>query len=135
MNRWMTFLLGPEMYWLFIYGLTRLIGQVNQPATDAGNLWMERLGCWLWPLLTVPLAFLAVFALMPPGQSRAWLWARLLLATFIGLNACLFHLTGTIDYHDSRNSGVWGVWMYGVMTGTALFAVLSLALRFGFWRS
>lgn len=134
MNRLSPYLLGPELYWLAMYGLTRLLARINLPVSDAGNAWMERLGAWLLPLVAVPLSFWLVFGLMQPGQSRGWLWARLLLATFIGLNACLFHLVEAIDYHDSRNSGVLGVWMYGVMVGGLLFVIMSLALRFGLWR-
>lgn len=122
MNRAFVWLLGPELYWFLAYLITVLLARFNLPATAVGNAWLERLG-WLLPLVAVPGAFLWSYGFLSPGQSRGWLMARLILATLVGLNVCLFQLIGAIDYKDSRNSGVLGVWIMGLMAGILAFAV------------
>lgn len=133
MNRAFVWLLGPELYWFLVYLITLLVARFNLPPTMAGNAWMERLG-WLLPLVAVPGAFLWSYGLPPPGQSRGWLMARLVLATLVGLNVCLFHLIGAIDYKDSRNSGVLGVWVMGLLAGALAFAVSAGILAFLGWK-
>jgi hypothetical protein len=130
--RLITWLRGPELYWLGCYGATMLVARFNVPPTEAGNAWMESIGMWLLPLASVPLSFRVTFGRVGPSQSRRLLWARLAFATFIGLNACLFYLVDAIDYGDSRNSGVLGVWMMGLMVGSLLFAAGSMMLA---WRA
>jgi hypothetical protein len=56
-QRWMTWILGPEVYWLAVYGVTLLIARANVPPTEVGNQWMERISMWLLPLISVPLSF------------------------------------------------------------------------------
>jgi hypothetical protein len=124
-QRLIGWVLGPELYWVAWYGLTVAVARLNVPPSEAGNAWLERIGMWLLPLVSVPLSFWLLFGLMSPSQSRGWLWARLALATFVGLNACLFHLADAIDYQDSRNSGVLGVWMMGLIVGSLLFVIAS----------
>jgi hypothetical protein len=46
-----------------------------------------------------------------------WLAIRLFLATLIGINVVSFKLISGIDYGDSRNSGVLGVWVYSILAG------------------
>ena len=56
---------------------------------------------------------------------------RVVLAVVIGLNACLFKIIERIDYNDSRNSGVWGFWLYGILASGAVLvpgAILTLVL-------
>ncbi|ANQ86196.1 hypothetical protein [Azoarcus olearius] len=133
MGKLANLLVGPELYWACVYGGTRLLARLNLPASELGNAWMERLGVWLLPLLAVPLAFWLIFGMLPEPTSTVWLWLRLALATAIGLNACLIILAGAIDYGDSRNAGVAGVWVFGAIVGTLLFILCSLAMRFGNW--
>jgi len=133
MNRALEWLLGPELYWFLIFLFTVLVARLNLPPTDLGNAWLERLG-WLLPLVAVPGAFLWSYGFLSPGQSRGWLTARLILATLVGLNVCLFQLIGAIDYKDSRNSGVLGVWVMGLLAGALAFAVSAGVLAFMGWK-
>lgn len=134
MTRRMPRLAGPELFWLSVYALAWLVASANSPATAAGNAWLERLTTWLLPLVAVVGAFWFVFGPRPGTGSRRFAWVRLVIATLIGLNACLFALIDAIDYGDSRNAGVLGFWMYGVMVGMVVFLAMSVALRFGLWR-
>ncbi len=133
MSRAPTWLLGPELFWFMAYLAAMLAVRLNTPPTALGNGWLERLG-WLLPLLAVPGAFLWSFAFLAPGQSRVWLVARLALATLVGLNACLFHLIDGIDYKDTRNSGVMGVWMMGLLAGLFAFVVCVVVLAVMAWK-
>ena len=128
-------LLGPELYWLVVYGATRLLAVLNRPATDTGNRLLEQLGCWLLPLLSVPLSFWLFFGPHSLSSSRGWTLARLGFATLVGLNACLVHLVGAIDYRDSRNSGLLGVWALGAGLGTVLFCAGVVVLGILWWRA
>lgn len=130
--RWLS---GPELCWLALYGLTVGLTRLNVPPSDAGNLWMERLGMWLLPLIGVPLASACAFGPGQAGASRARMWARLMLATLMGLNACLIRVAEAIDYHDTRNAGVLGVWMMGFIMGLLALAVTALALHVAVRRS
>ncbi len=133
MSRAFMWLWGPELYWFLFYVFTVLVARLNLPPTDLGNAWLERLG-WLLPLFAVPGAFLWTYGFLTPGQSRSWLTARLILACLVGLNVCLFQLIGAIDYKDSRNSGVLGVWIMGLMAGLLAFAVSAGVLAYLGWK-
>jgi hypothetical protein len=121
-SRPLRWLLGPELYWLAVYGASRLISNPNVGADADVNLRLERL-CWAVPLVTVPLSFALFYRLLPRPSSRAWLTARLAMATFVGLNASLFRIVDAIDYGDTRNAGVLGFWMIGLMLGGLLWIV------------
>jgi len=132
-TRGLAWLLGPELFWLLACGATLLLCRLNLPPSETGNAWLERLA-WMLPLAAIPAAFLWSFGLMAPEQSRAWMSARLVFATLVGLNLCLFRIAGSIDYKDSRNSGLLGVWVYGVLAGLAAFAVCAMAVGYLAWK-
>lgn len=133
MTRRPAWLLGPELFWLLVYAVTVALARFNLPPTEAGNGWMEHLG-WLLPLVAVPAGFVWTFGFRLPGQSRGWLAARLTLATLVGVNVCLFHLIDAIDYGDTRNSGVLGVWIIGLLAGLVAFAVSAVVLAVRLWK-
>ncbi len=109
----LAFLLGPELLWIAFFLLASWLAGRNSPPTPAGNAFLERV-CLIGPFLFVALTFLAFLV---PGPSRMWLLVRIALAAVIGVNLCLLRLTERIDYGDSRNSGTWGFWVYGILTG------------------
>ena len=110
-------LLGPELLWVAFYGIASVLAGRNVPPTDAGNALLERL-CYIGAFLATALCFM-VFLL--PGVHRGWLLGRLIVATLIGVNLCLVKLVGAINYNDTRNSGTWGIWLYGLLaSGAAL---------------
>lgn len=105
-------LIGPELYWVLVYAIAAWLTRQNVPPTETGSRFLERLG-WLMPLIAVPTSFL-FFALPTPPR---WLTPRLVLAAMVGVNVVAFKLISGIDYGDSRNSGVLGVWVYSILAG------------------
>ena len=110
-------LLGPELLWAVFYGVASALAGRNTPPNEAGNASLERL-CYIGAFLATALCF-TVFLL--PAAHRGWLLGRLIVATLIGVNLCLARLVGAVNYNDTRNSGTWGIWFYGLLaSGAAL---------------
>jgi hypothetical protein len=113
----MRLLIGPELYWVLVYLVTAWFTRRNLPPTEAGSRFLEKLG-WLIPIIAVPASFF-FYALPSPPR---WLTLRLLLAAAIGVNVISFKLISGINYGDSRNSGVLGVWVYSILAGIVGYA-------------
>jgi hypothetical protein len=109
--------LGPELLWLLFFLLSCWLAGRNTPPTLAGNTFLER-ACIVGAVVAIALTF-TVF--LVPGVHRGWLLGRVIVAVVIGVNACLFKLIDGIDYGDSRNSGVMGLWIYGILAGGIAF--------------
>jgi hypothetical protein len=107
-------ILGPELYWVVVYFIAAWFTRQNIPPTESGSRFLEKLG-WLIPLIAVPASF---FHDTMPDRPR-WLTTRILLAAIIGVNVISFKLISGIDYGDSRNSGVLGVWVFSILGGLA----------------
>lgn len=105
-------LAGPELYWVLVYLITAWFTGRNIPPIEAGSRFLEKLG-WLIPLIAVPASFL-LYALPHPPK---WLGARIFLTALVAVNVVSFKLISGIDYGDSRNSGVLGVWVYSILAG------------------
>jgi len=123
--RW---ILGPELFWLAVYALTHVAARYNEPASAAGNLLLKKLS-WALPVVAIPLSFL-VFFRFPRSEPRRHVMRRLALATLVGLNVCLFHVIDAIDYGDTRNAGVLGFWMIGILLGGLVFLTCGVTLSF-----
>ena len=113
MNRFASFLLGPELLWVVFYVICGWLRAFNTPPSPTGNTLLER-ACTLGMFLATALTFV-VFAV--PGANRWVLMVRVVISVGIGLNVCLVRLIDGINYGDSRNSGVLGFWVYGVLLG------------------
>lgn len=109
--------LGPELLWVLFFLLSGWLAGRNTPPTPAGNTFLERT-CVVGAVVAIALTFTVFFV---PGVSRGWLLGRVIVAVVIGVNACLFRLIDGIDYGDSRNSGVLGFWIYGILAGGVAF--------------
>jgi hypothetical protein len=124
MNRWLSVMFGPELYWMLLMTL-RWIGTRNVPPTPAGNTTLN----WaIWLTATVGvLASFAAFAL--PGGNRWALLVRLALAGFIGLNACAIVACEAIKYPEpGRNSGLMALWFLAVGVGGILWFLGALVV-------
>ncbi|WP_395141186.1 hypothetical protein [Armatimonas sp.] len=110
-------ILGPELLWLLFFLLSFWLASRNTPPTLTGNTFLER-ACVIGAFVAIALTFTVFFV---PGVHRGWLLGRLIIAVMIGVNACLFKLIAGIDYGDSRNSGVLGIWVYGILAGGVAF--------------
>ncbi|WP_309720966.1 hypothetical protein [Armatimonas sp.] len=111
------FLLGPELLWMLFFLLACWLASRNAPPTPTGNTFLERAGI-LGAFVAIALTFTVFFV---PGVHRGWLLGRVIVAVVIGVNACLFKLIDGVDYGDSRNSGVVGIWVYGILAGGVAF--------------
>ena len=126
-------LLGPELYWVIAYAVSYLIAARNVPPSPAGNEMLERMW-WLFPLVAVPLSYLALLA---PASGRWWMLLRINLAALVGLMFCLHRITTAIDWGDSRNSGVFAGFALGLGLGMFLLLVgdVVTVVRWWFLRS
>ncbi|MCF0070229.1 hypothetical protein LZD49_07080 [Dyadobacter sp. CY261] len=113
-NRITTFLLGPELSWFLMYGLTLLLVAPNQPATEAGNIRLESLAWY-----TIFSAIIISFAPLYWSQSGlGWMMLRIGIAGLAGIVSLSTAFCAAINYHDSRNSGVGTLWMMLVIFGS-----------------
>lgn len=126
-------LFGPELYWIFAYLVAHVLGARNSPSTPEGNALLERMW-WLFPLIATPLSYLVYLA---PNAGRWWLLARINVAAIIGLTFCLLRISSAIDYHDTRNSGLFAGFAIGLTVGFLVLAAcdVAAALRLAFTRS
>ena len=107
--------LGPELVWIFLVTLAHLAAVLNRPSSETGNRWMQRLG-YVWMTAGVALTF-SVWPFVSYGKG----WLLLRAGTFgaFGVLWCSFVWCGSIDYKDSRNSGLLALWVLYVMAGGA----------------
>lgn len=120
---------GPELYWVVICFAMKLVGQRNLPPTESGSRALEAYW-WYLAFVFVPLAFLALFI---PVPSRAWMLARIVVATFVGLIFAAYLVSHYIDYKDSRNSGVPTGWMMSVAFGWIVLMLGALVAGAVLW--
>ena len=112
-------LLGPELYWIVAYLVAHLVAARNYPSTADGNAMLERLW-WLFPSIAIPLSY---FLFVAPNAGRWSLLLRINIAAVVGLTLCLHRITSAIDYHDSRNSGVFAGFALGIGLGLVVLAI------------
>lgn len=129
-NRITTFLLGPELSWLLMYGLALLLVAPNQPPTEAGNVRLESLA-WYVLFAAIILSFAPLYW---SQSSLGWSMLRIGIAGLIGIASVATTFCSAIDYNDSRNSGVGTLWMmlviFGVLFLFLAMIVVSLYVKF-----
>lgn len=116
-----TFLLGPELSWLLMYGLALLLVAPNQPPTEAGNVRLESLA-WYVLFGAIILSFVPLYW---SQSGLGWWMLRIGIAGLIGITSVTTAFCSAIDYHDSRNSGVGTLWIMLVIFG-AIFLFLGM---------
>lgn len=113
-NRITTFLLGPELSWLLMYGLALLLVAPNHPPTEAGNVRLESLA-WYVLFAAIILSFVPLYW---SQSGLGWWMLRIGVAGLIGITSVATAFCSAIDYNDSRNSGVGTLWIMLVIFGT-----------------
>jgi hypothetical protein len=125
-----TFLLGPELSWILMYGLALLLVAPNQPPTEAGNIRLESLA-WYTLFGAIVLSFIPMYW---SQMGLGWSMLRIGIAGLIGITSVATAFCSAIDYNDSRNSGVGTLWMMLVIFGTIFLflgmIVVSLYIKF-----
>jgi hypothetical protein len=127
--RWMTWVLGPELFWLLVYVAMHVVAGRNQPPTEQGSAALE-VWWWLLAFVAVPLTF-ACFAV--PGAGRWWLLLRVDLVAIVGLGLAAGRVTTAIDYGDSRNSGVPMGWVMSVGFGLVMLFASNVVAALVLW--
>ena len=120
-NRITTFLLGPELSWLLMYGLALLLVAPNHPPTEAGNVRLESLA-WYVLFAAIILSFVPLYW---SQSGLGWWMLRIGIAGLIGITSVATAFCSAIDYNDSRNSGVGTLWIMLVIFG-AFFLFLGM---------
>ncbi|HEX8235966.1 MAG TPA: hypothetical protein VF600_08415 [Abditibacteriaceae bacterium] len=126
MNRYSTYILGPELIWALLFVAVSLLVAQNRPPTEAGSARLESL-LWLFSLGGVLVSFVP---LAWTTSSPWWMLSRIGLASAVGLFCVVIRLCGGIDYSDSRNSGVGsgGIMIIGLGLMALLIGVVIAAI-------
>jgi hypothetical protein len=119
LNRYSTYILGPELIWTLLLLAASVLVAQNRPPTEAGSARLESL-LWLFSLGGVLVSFLP-FAWTATGSW--WMLSRVGLASAIGLCFVVTRLCGGIDYGNSRNSGVGAAWVMMIGLGLVLLMI------------
>jgi hypothetical protein len=120
-SRITTFLLGPELSWLLMYGVALLLVAPNQPPTEAGNVRLESLA-WYVLFSAIVLSFAPLYW---SQSGLGWSMLRIGIAGLIGITSVATAFCAAIDYNDSRNSGVGTLWIMLVIFGV-MFLILGM---------
>jgi len=114
MQRRLRILIGPELYWVLLYLVIRVLAASNTPPTVSGNNALE----WaVWLTATAGVALSFIFLTLP-FINRWVMLARLAFAAFIGVNACAITACAAIKYPElGRDSGLMALWMLAAMLG------------------
>ncbi len=129
LSRLFHYVIGPELYWLTVCLGIHLLGLRNSPPTEAGSRFLEQFWYWL-PFAFVPAGFLLYLL---PNAGRWWLLLRLDLATLVGLFIASALLTESVDFQDSRNSGVAAGFIMSVSLGFVVLVVCTLVAIGALW--
>lgn len=119
MNRYSTYILGPEMIWALLFVVASFLVAHNQPPTEAGSARLESL-LWFFALGGILVSF-APLAWTTSGTW--WMLLRIAVAGIIGLCVVVTRLCGGINYGDSRNSGVGAAFVLMISLGLMLLLI------------
>ena len=133
MNRVLSYVFGPEMYWAVMYVLARMAARRHLAPDPAITGWLDRYWIML-PLICVPLTF-AFFLL--PGGGRWWLLLRIDRAIAIGLAIATTEYCNGMTHHEpSAGPGAGTAWMVMLALGyTLMLAGTIIAAVVIWWRS
>jgi hypothetical protein len=131
MTRALSYLFGPELYWIVICLGARMVTRRNIAADPAMTRWLD--GYWaVLPLMLVPLTF-AWFAV--PVGSRWWLLLRVDLAIAVGLAIAATQYCEGMTYHDpSSGPGAGAAWMMILAFGYPLMILGTIVSAVIIWR-
>jgi len=130
MNRVLPFLLGPELYWIVVCGVTSWISRRGIAPDPAVTAQLDRFWVVL-PLVVVPLTF-ACFVV--PGSGRWWLLLRVDLAIAIGLAVATTRYCESMTYHQpSAGPGAGTAWMVMLGLGYGFAVVGTLVAAVVIW--
>lgn len=118
-NRITTFLLGPELSWLLMYGVMLLVIAPNQPPTESGNARLET-AAWYVLLLAVTVSF---HPLIWSSNELGWWLLRIGISGAVGVCFMSAGICNAIRYHDSRDSGVGSMFVLMIALGVVVLFI------------
>lgn len=122
------YLIGPELAWLLLFVVARIVVALYQPLTGLGHWNVMFLNVFL-PAIGVMLAFVPWFWI--PG-SQGWCLTRTVVASLIGVPGLVHYLSKAASYDDVRDVGLVlgfvafvfiGLTVLGLMAGVATLFV------------
>ena len=96
------FLIGPELTWLLMFVVARILIDFQQPLTGLGHWQVMFLNVFL-PAIGIMLAFVPWFWI--PG-SQGWCLVRTFIASLIGVPGLVYYLSKAASYDDVRDVGL-----------------------------
>ena len=130
MNRVLSYLLGPEMYWALTCVLVRMATRRNLAPDPAITGRLDQYWAVL-PLIFVPLTFGFFFL---PGSGRWWLLLRIDIAIAIGLAIATTQFCDGMTYHQpSSGPGAGTAFMVMLGSGYMLMALGTVVAALAIW--
>mgnify|MGYP001327155867 CR=1 FL=1 len=127
MPRYLQLLIGPELYWLALYGIVALLAKANTAPSYPVNKILDMLW-WL-----VILAAISVFVLwFIPGLEKNWLLLRVWIA---GLVMSHFILEKGLGALKDQNPGTGTAYIIGIIAVFFVLIVGSVGVKIATWRS
>ena len=123
------YLIGPELAWLLMFAIARVMVALYQPLTGLGHWQVMFMNLFL-PVIGVMLSFVPWFWL--PGLP-GWCLARIFLASLLGVPGLVYYISRAASYDDSRDVGLIlgfvafvfiGLTVLGLMAGVAILFIL-----------
>lgn len=103
----MRYLIGPELFWLLVYGAANLVAKANVPPSYPMDNFIET--CWFW----IPALSLLTFALWwAPGIGKDWLLLRVWIACIVGGH---FALEKAISANSTQGPGAGTGYLAGMI--------------------
>lgn len=118
-NRVATFLAGPELSWLLMYGVMLIVIAPNQPPTESGSIRLETVS-WYVLIAAIIASFLPLMWLQ---SGLGWALLRIGFSGLIGVCVMSAGLCNAIRYNDSRDSGVGSLFVLMIGLGIMLLLV------------
>ncbi len=108
MNRFLHFLIGPELLWFFFYLVVLMIIKATaSPVKSMDDFWVST--AYLIPLILLPLTFLLYYV---PGVIKDWMLLRIWIVGIIGGH---FVLNRSLESHSEGGPGVGTAYMMGMI--------------------
>ena len=108
----MRYILGPELFWLLLYGVTRLLVHVNIPPSESMDNFIR--SCWFY----VPMLALLSFGFYWLPVEKSWLILRIWMAGLVG---GLLVMGKVMSAYRKQGPGIGTAYIIGVLF---LFVVL-----------
>ena len=115
MARILSYIIGPELIWMLLYGAVTLMAKSNVPPSKSMDNLLESL------YLYVPLATLLIFSLWYfPAADKNWLLLRVWIAGVLGAH---FVLDKGLGAHSEQGPGIGTAYILGM--GLVFFALIA----------